>query len=161
MSILKLSSHARQASGSLLVLHGPNLNLLGEREPHWYGHLTLTELDQRLIQQAHAAGAALFTFQSNHEGALIDRIQQARIEESRFMIINPAGLTHTSVALRDALAATAIPFIEVHLSNIHRREDFRRRSFFSDLAEGVICGLGWRGYLNALAFALDYCAATE
>ncbi len=151
------STHC-QATSQLLVLHGPNLNLLGEREPHIYGQVTLAKLDQAMIQRAHTAGATLLTFQSNHEGALIDRIQQARTEGIRFIVINPAGLTHTSIALRDALAATAIPFIEVHLSNIHRREDFRHHSFFSDLAVGVICGLGWRSYLSALDFALDHCA---
>jgi 3-dehydroquinate dehydratase II len=139
----------------LLVLHGPNLNLLGTREPVCYGRTTLDEIDQRLTKRADEAGAILQTFQSNHEGALIDRIQRAPAEEIDFILLNPAGLTHTSVALRDALAAVALPFIEVHLSNIYRREDFRQKSFFSDLALGVICGCGWQGYLFALDVALQ------
>ncbi len=158
MSIPDLFKNPHRATGQVLVLHGPNLNLLGGREPHLYGRVTLAELDRYLTQYARAAGATLLTFQSNHEGALIDRIQQARTEGIRFIVINPAGLTHTSVVLRDALAACAIPFVEVHLTNIYRREHFRRPSFFSDLAEGMICGLGWRGYLSALDFALDHCA---
>jgi 3-dehydroquinate dehydratase-2 len=143
---------------NLLVLHGPNLNLLGTREPDVYGRITLPEIDQALAARAKAAGAQLESFQSNHEGALIDRVQAARATGVDFIIINPAAFTHTSVALRDALAAVAIPFIEVHLSNVHRREPFRHRSFFSDLAEGVICGLGWRGYLFALDYALEQLA---
>jgi 3-dehydroquinate dehydratase II len=139
----------------LLVLHGPNLNLLGTREPETYGRTTLAEIDHKLVERATTAGAVLATFQSNHEGALIDRIHAARDEKTDFIVINPAAFTHTSVALRDALAGVAIPFIEVHLSNIHRREAFRHTSYFSDLAQAVICGLGWQGYLYALDFALS------
>jgi len=139
----------------VLVLHGPNLNLLGVREPDVYGSVTLETINQQLTARAHAAGIHLDVFQSNSEGALIDRLHQAREEGVGFVIINPAGLTHTSVSLRDALAAVDIPFIEVHLSNIYRREAFRHVSFFSDLALGVICGLGWQGYLLALDFVLN------
>lgn len=139
---------------SLLVLHGPNLNLLGTREPEVYGRQTLAEIDALLAAQAQAAGMALVSYQSNHEGALVDRIQAAARDGTRFILINPAAYTHTSVALRDALAAVAIPFIEVHLSNIHRREAFRQHSYLSELAEGVICGLGAQGYQLALQFAL-------
>jgi len=137
------------------VLHGPNLNLLGRREPEIYGRKTLADINRRLIAQGKAAGVKVSCFQSNHEGALIDRVQQTRTEEVAFIIINPAGLTHTSVALRDALAAVAIPFIEVHLSNIHAREPFRRHSYFSDRAAGTICGLGAFGYEVALQFILQ------
>lgn len=143
----------------VLVLHGPNLNLLGTREPEVYGKTTLAEIDARLLEQARGAGASLESFQSNHEGALIDRVQASRTDGTRFIIINPGGLTHTSIALRDALAAVAVPFVEVHLSNVHRREAFRHHSCFSDLAEGVIAGLGAAGYGAALAFALDRLAA--
>lgn len=143
----------------VLVLHGPNLNLLGTREPETYGHTTLADIDEALHQRAAAAGLALDTFQSNHEGALLDRIHAARTEGVEFIIINPAAYTHTSVALRDALAGVAIPFVEVHLSNVHRREPFRHHSFFSDVAIGVICGLGWQGYLLALEYALAQEAA--
>ena len=129
---------------NVLVLHGPNLNLLGTREPAVYGSATLPDIEHELTQIATAAGGRLESFQSNHEGALIDRVHAARADGTDFILINPAGLTHTSVALRDALAAVAIPFIEIHLSNIHRREPFRHHSYFSDLAEGVICGLGAR-----------------
>jgi 3-dehydroquinate dehydratase-2 len=141
---------------SVLVLHGPNLNLLGTREPDVYGTETLEAIDQRLMRQAAAAGARLVTFQSNHEGELVNRIQQARSEGVDFVIINPAAYTHTSVAIRDALAAVALPFVEVHLSNIHGREPFRRQSYFSDRAVGVICGFGSRGYDFALQFALQH-----
>jgi 3-dehydroquinate dehydratase II len=143
----------------VLVLHGPNLNLLGTREPELYGRTTLAEIDARLLEQARGAGALLESFQSNHEGALIDRVQASRTDGTRFIIINPGGLTHTSVSLRDALAAVAVPFVEVHLSNIHRREAFRHHSYFSDLAEGVVAGLGAAGYGAALTFALDRIAA--
>ncbi|MCX8566519.1 MAG: 3-dehydroquinate dehydratase [Glomeribacter sp. 1016415] len=139
----------------LLVLHGPNLNLLGLREPEVYGRLTLSEINQRLQQRAASEDATVETFQSNHEGGLIDRVHQAKAENIDFIVINPAGLTHTSVALRDALVGVGIPFIEVHLSNIHRREAFRHQSFLSSQALGVICGLGWQSYLFALEFALD------
>jgi len=138
----------------VLVLHGPNLNLLGTREPRVYGSVTLPEIDDELSKIAAKAGATLKTFQSNHEGALIDRVHAARSDGTQFIIINPAALTHTSVALRDALAGVALPFIEVHLSNVHKREPFRHHSYFSDLAEGVICGLGAAGYRLALEFVL-------
>lgn len=138
----------------VLVLHGPNLNLLGTREPGHYGRSTLAEIDARLIEQGEAAGVEVSTFQSNAEAALIDRIHRAAADAVDYIIINPAAYTHTSVALRDALAAVAIPFIEVHLSNVHAREPFRHRSYFSDLAIGVVSGLGAQGYEAALAFVL-------
>ena len=139
---------------SILVLHGPNLNLLGTREPGVYGKTTLPQIDADLAQIAANAGARLQSFQSNHEGALIDRVHAAKKQGIAYIIVNPAGFTHSSVALRDALAAVAIPFLEVHLSNIHAREPFRRHSYFSDLAVGTICGLGSRGYDLALEYAL-------
>lgn len=142
------------SAGKILVLHGPNLNLLGTREPEHYGDQTLAEIDCALQEQGRAAGVTVECFQSNAEHALIERIHAAKTEGVDFIIINPAAYTHTSVALRDALAAVAIPFIEVHLSNIHAREAFRRRSYFSDLAVGVISGLGAVGYLFALGYAL-------
>lgn len=138
----------------LLVLHGPNLNLLGTREPEHYGRETLAEIDAQLAAVATEAGHQLSSFQSNAEHELIDRIHQARNEEIAWIIINPAAFTHTSVALRDALAAVAIPFIEVHLSNVHAREPFRRHSYFSDHASGVISGLGPQVYELALAAVL-------
>jgi 3-dehydroquinate dehydratase II len=139
----------------LLVLHGPNLNLLGTREPEVYGHVTLADIDRALAEKASAAGVELSTFQSNHEGALVDRIQAARNEAVDFVLINPAAYTHTSVAIRDALAGVDLPFVEIHLSNVHRREAFRHQSYFSDLAVAVVCGFGWKGYLYALDFALE------
>ncbi len=138
----------------LLVLHGPNLNLLGTREPEVYGSTTLPQIDADLAQMAADAGARLSSLQSNHEGVLIDRIHAARSDGTDFIVINPGGLTHTSVALRDALAAVALPFIEVHLSNVHRREPFRHHSYLSDIATGVIVGLGAAGYRLALQYAL-------
>lgn len=138
----------------ILVIHGPNLNLLGTREPGVYGSQTLAQIDADLAEMATNAGAELKSFQSNHEGALVDRIQAAAQEGCRFIIINPAAYTHTSVAIRDALAAVALPFIEVHLSNVHKREAFRQHSYFSELAVGVICGLGAQGYRLALNYAL-------
>ncbi len=141
---------------SLLILHGPNLNLLGEREPEVYGHTTLPQIDGALGRMANERGATALFFQSNHEGALVDRVHAARDDGCDFIIINPAALTHTSVALRDALAGVAIPFIEVHLSNVYKREVFRHHSYFSDLAVGVVCGLGAAGYLGAMSYALDY-----
>lgn len=138
----------------VLVLHGPNLNMLGTREPEIYGHLTLADIDARLKVQALALGVALDCFQSNHEGELVTRIQNARAESTDFILINPAAYTHTSVAIRDALAAVSIPFVEVHLSNVHAREAFRHHSYLSDIATGVICGLGAYGYEAALEFAL-------
>jgi 3-dehydroquinate dehydratase-2 len=139
----------------VLVVHGPNLNLLGTREPEVYGHTTLAQIDADLRKIAADAGATLDSFQSNHEGALVDRIQAAAKDGTQFIIINPAAYTHTSVAMRDALAGVGLPFIEVHLSNIHRREAFRHHSYFSDLAVGVICGLGANGYQLALQHALS------
>ncbi len=139
----------------ILLINGPNLNLLGSREPDVYGHTTLADVERELQAQAQAAGAELSCFQSNHEGALVDRIQQARTEAVDWVIINPGAYTHTSVALRDALAGVALPFIEVHLSNVHKREPFRHHSYFSDIAEGVIVGLGAKGYALALDAALD------
>jgi len=139
---------------TLLVLNGPNLNLLGTREPGIYGSDTLADIEARLRSQAEAAGHRLAFFQSNAEHALIDQIHRARADGVAFIVINPAAFTHTSVALRDALLATGIPFIEVHLSNVHAREPFRHRSYFSDVAVGVIAGLGSQGYELALAAAL-------
>jgi len=139
----------------ILVIHGPNLNLLGSREPGVYGSQTLAQINADLHEMATKAGVTLESFQSNHEGALVDRIQAAAQDGSRFIIINPAAYTHTSVAMRDALAAVALPFVEVHLSNVHKREAFRQHSYFSELAVGVICGLGAQGYRLALQYALD------
>jgi len=139
----------------ILVLHGPNLNLLGTREPAVYGRETLGDINRRLARLAKAYGVALECFQSNHEGALIERVHDAKAQQFAFIVINPGGYTHTSVALRDALAAVAVPFIEVHLSNVHAREPFRHQSYFSDIAVGTICGLGSRGYDLALQFALQ------
>src|SRR5665647_1967066 len=141
---------------AILVLHGPNLNLLGSREPEVYGSATLDEINASLTTLAGKNGANLSCFQSNAEADLIERIHQARNDGTQFIVINPAAFTHTSVALRDALAAVAIPFIEIHLSNVHARESFRRESFFSDLAVGVICGLGAQGYEFAVQYALHY-----
>jgi 3-dehydroquinate dehydratase-2 len=137
------------------ILHGPNLNLLGTREPEVYGHTTLADIDRELAAFGTARGVRVESFQSNHEGALVDRIQQARAAGVGFVVINPAAYTHTSVAIRDALAGVAVPFIEVHLSNVHKREAFRHRSFLSDLAVGVVAGLGASGYRYALEHAID------
>jgi 3-dehydroquinate dehydratase II len=139
----------------VLVIHGPNLNLLGTREPEHYGSVTLADINLALARMADGVGVELEAFQSNHEGALIERIHAARDQGVRAIIINPAAYTHTSVALRDALAAVKIPFVEVHLSNVHAREPFRHHSYFSDLAVGVICGLGHEGYLLALEYLLN------
>ncbi|WP_445514419.1 type II 3-dehydroquinate dehydratase [Stenotrophomonas sp. 3(2025)] len=138
----------------LLVLHGPNLNLLGSREPEVYGHTTLADIDQALDAQAAAAGHALESLQSNAEHVLVDRVQAARTDGTAFILINPAAFTHTSVALRDALAAVAVPFIEIHLSNPHTREPFRQHSYFSDKAVGVVCGFGADSYRYAMDAAL-------
>lgn len=137
----------------ILLLNGPNLNMLGKREPHLYGAQTLADIEQHLIRLAEEKGVSLEAFQSNSEEALINRIHRA-FGEIDFILINPAGFTHTSVALRDALLAVAIPFVEIHLSNIHAREPFRHHSYLSDVAKGVICGLGAKGYEYALDFAL-------
>ena len=139
---------------TILVLHGPNLNLLGEREPDIYGATTLNDINLQLEQAAQSRGHHLLAMQSNAEYELVERVQDARHEGVNFILLNPAAFTHTSVALRDALAAVAIPFIEVHLSNVHAREEFRHQSYFSDLAVGVICGLGAQGYDLALQAAI-------
>ena len=146
---------------TILVLHGPNLNMLGSREPEIYGSETLNDINQRLQNTASELGHHLQNLQSNAEYELIDRIHDARIEEVDFIIINPAAFTHTSVALRDALLAVEIPFIEVHLSNVHARETFRHHSYFSDVAVGVICGLGSQGYDLALQAALHATQAKQ
>lgn len=145
----------------ILLLNGPNLNLLGTREPERYGTVTLSDIVCRLNEAADKGGADLTAFQSNSESELVDRIQRAAAEGVEFIIINPAAYTHTSVAMRDALAAVSIPFLEIHLSNIHAREPFRQRSYFSDLAVGVITGLGAQGYELALAYALAHPKAQE
>ncbi len=152
----KVRPPSAQSPRKVLVLHGPNLNLLGTREPQIYGNDRLRDIDGRLAAQAAAAGIKLDSFQSNSESELIHQIHEARDTEVDFIVINPAAFTHTSVALRDALAAVRIPFIEVHLSNVHAREQFRRHSYFSDLAIGTICGLGVRGYEYALAYAIAH-----
>jgi 3-dehydroquinate dehydratase-2 len=140
---------------NVLVLNGPNLNLLGSREPRIYGSTTLTDLERDLEGEAGRRQARLSFYQSNHEGNLVDRVQAARDDGTDFIIINAGALTHTSIALRDALAAVDIPFIEVHLSNVHRREEFRHRSVLAELAIGVITGLGASGYRLALQYALE------
>ena len=139
---------------SILVIQGPNLNLLGTREPEIYGKTTLEDIHRKLEDLAKSQSADLSTYQSNHEGELIDRVQKAKSDGVDFIIINPGAFTHTSVALWDVLAGVAIPFIEVHLSNIHQREEFRKHSYLSDIATGVICGLGAIGYELALQAAL-------
>jgi len=145
----------RKTDAVVLVLHGPNLNLLGTREPMIYGRETLGEINARLQATGRRLGVEVRCFQSNSEGALVDRVQAALGERTGFIVANPAAYTHTSVALRDALSAVGIPFIEVHLSNIHAREAFRRHSYFSDIALGTICGLGSQGYDLALEIALE------
>ncbi len=139
---------------SILVLHGPNLNLLGTREPAVYGAATLDDINRELSDAATASGHHLLSMQSNAEYELIERIHEARQEGINFIIFNPAAFTHTSIALRDALLGVGIPFIEVHISNVHKREEFRQHSYLSDIAEGVICGLGSEGYLLALQAAI-------
>jgi 3-dehydroquinate dehydratase II len=153
-SAAKMRKKARQLPGGVLVMHGPNLNLLGSREPQIYGRETLAVIDRRLAASARAAGVGLNSFQSNHEGGLVERVHQAARERVGFIVINPAAFTHTSIALRDALAAAEIPFVEVHLSNVHAREPFRRHSYLADIAAGTITGLGSQGYDLALAYAL-------
>ena len=154
----KAASSSPVRPRKVLVLNGPNLNLLGSREPEIYGAETLQDVNKRLLALALKAGAKLDSFQSNSEGELIERVQKAGPAGVDFIIINPAAFTHTSVALRDALAAVRVPYIEVHLSNVHAREPFRRHSYFSDQAVGVICGLGSQGYEYALQCALTYTA---
>ena len=138
----------------ILLLNGPNLNLLGTREPQTYGHTTLADIEAMCRTEATAGGTELLAFQSNHEGALIDRVHAARAEQVGFIVINPGAFTHTSVALRDALAGVAIPFIEVHISNVHKREAFRHHSYLSDIADGIIVGLGVMGYKLAVQAAV-------
>jgi 3-dehydroquinate dehydratase-2 len=141
---------------NLLLLNGPNLNMLGLREPHLYGHTTLPELEADLVALAKTLNVGLSTFQSNHEGALVDRIQQARTDGTDFIIVNAGAYTHTSVAIRDALAGVRIAFVEVHVSNVYKREEFRHHSYLSDLAVGVVAGLGPAGYEAAVRFAAQY-----
>ena len=141
---------------NILLLNGPNLNLLGTREPDIYGRTTLDDIVSDMHALVEAAGGKLSSFQSNHEGALIDRIHQAQRDHVDAIVINPGGLTHTSVSLRDALAGVNIPFLEVHISNIHQREPFRHHSYLSDIAKGVICGFGTDGYRIAVEFALKH-----
>lgn len=143
------------ATKSILVLHGPNLNLLGEREPQHYGNQTLEDIDQVLKTIASAKSIKLETMQSNSEGDLVNKIQSLHKDKVDFLIINPAAYTHTSVAMRDALSAVKVPFIEVHLSNVYAREPFRHHSYFSDIAVAVISGLGADGYIAALNFAIN------
>lgn len=148
-------ANAGLSKADILVLHGPNLNLLGTREPEHYGRQTLDDINRELVCRAEQAGYVLESFQCNHEGALIERIHASRDQGVRYILINPAAFTHTSVAIRDALAGVAIPFVEVHLSNVHAREPFRHHSYFSDLAIGVICGLGHHSYLLALEYLIN------
>ncbi|ATE62457.1 type II 3-dehydroquinate dehydratase [Thauera sinica] len=136
----------------VLVINGPNLNLLGTREPHIYGSTTLADVEDGLRAQARELGLELECFQSNHEGAIVDRIHQARLEGVKFVLINPGAYTHTSVAIRDAFGGVAIPFVEVHISNVHKREAFRHHSYLSDVAEAVMAGFGTMGYSLALQF---------
>jgi 3-dehydroquinate dehydratase-2 len=145
----------------ILLLQGPNLNLLGQREPNHYGHETLNDIHQRLLKQAQATNTHLAILQSNSESVLIDRVHEALSDGTQFILINPAAFTHQSVALRDALAGVALPFVEIHLSNVHAREAFRAHSYFSDKAVGVICGLGAQGYDYGLQFALHYLAERQ
>lgn len=151
-----MSHSAMAGAKNILVINGPNLNLLGSRETEFYGRDTLKAINARLAKRAGEAGVRLATCQSNSESELVERIQQARKDGVDFIIINPAAYTHTSVAMRDALAAVGIPFVEVHLSNVFARESFRRESYFSDIAVGIVSGLGAKGYELALEFALQY-----
>jgi 3-dehydroquinate dehydratase-2 len=139
----------------VLVINGPNLNTLGTREPDIYGATTLAEIEASLVAQGAAAGLEVDTFQSNHEGAIVDRLHAARADGTRFVIINPGAFTHTSVAIRDAFAAVAIPFCEVHISNVHAREEFRRHSYLSDIAVGVLTGFGATGYTMAMEYVIE------
>ena len=143
---------------SILVLNGPNLNLLGTREPEHYGTTSLADINQQLAARAKELNCSIESFQTNHEGELVERIHQAGIDKVDFIIINPAAFTHTSVAVRDAISGVHIPFIELHLSNVHAREEFRQHSYFSDLAVGVISGLGPQGYDLALQAAVQHCS---
>ncbi|HBA08909.1 type II 3-dehydroquinate dehydratase [Methylotenera mobilis] len=143
------------ATKHILVLHGPNLNLLGLREPQHYGNATLDSINQTLVNKAKSANITLEAFQSNAEADLVDKIQSIATKSVDFVIINPAAFTHTSVAMRDALSAVKVPFIEVHLSNVFARESFRHHSYFTDIAVGIISGLGAKGYELALDFAIE------
>jgi len=143
---------------TILVLNGPNLNLLGTREPEHYGTATLADINQQLMERAKDLNCSIETFQTNHEGELVDRIHKASTDKVDFIIINPAAFTHSSVAVRDAISGVHIPFIELHLSNVHAREEFRQHSYFSDLAVGVISGLGPQGYDLALQAAVQHCS---
>jgi len=143
---------------TILVLNGPNLNLLGTREPEHYGTATLADINQQLMERAKDLNCSIETLQTNHEGELVDRIHQASVDKVDFIIINPAAFTHSSVAVRDAISGVHIPFIELHLSNVHAREEFRQHSYFSDLAVGVISGLGPQGYDLALQAAVQHCS---
>lgn len=150
-----------ESARKLLLLNGPNLNLLGTREPDVYGQQPLPQIEQQLIAQAQAAGAELAALQSNAEHELVDAVQAAEADGVEFILINPGAFTHTSIALRDAFLGVGIPFIEVHLSNVYQREEFRQVSFFSDIAEGVIVGFGAQGYTLALSAALEYLQSRE
>ncbi|MCZ6578765.1 MAG: type II 3-dehydroquinate dehydratase [Gammaproteobacteria bacterium] len=141
----------------ILVIHGPNLNMLGSREPEVYGSDTLASIDASIAEMAKSKNVSLETFQSNLEGEIVDRIQQAAADQTQIIIINPAAFTHTSIAIRDAFLASSVPFIEVHLSNVHAREDFRKHSYLSDIASGVISGFGKNSYLLAFEAAVNQC----
>jgi 3-dehydroquinate dehydratase-2 len=153
---LEYTTIATMPAKKILLLNGPNLNLLGTREPQIYGTETLSDIESRCVAQASASGATLSFFQTNHEGALIDRIHAARIEGVDAIVINPAAFTHYSIALRDALLGVNIPFVEIHISNVHAREEWRNKSWLSDKAVGVICGLGTYGYKAAVEFCLEH-----
>jgi 3-dehydroquinate dehydratase-2 len=156
-----MSPKSKTAARAVLFIHGPNLNLLGAREPKIYGNERLEDIDRRLKSAGSRAGVRVETFQSNHEGALVDRIQAAKADGTAFIVINPAAYTHTSVAIRDALSAVGVPFIEVHLSNVHARETFRQHSYVSGIAVGSIAGLGSRGYEYALDYAISRIERTK
>lgn len=158
MHVNNASRGIKIAMATILVLNGPNLNLLGTREPEHYGTTTLADINQQLAVRAKELDCSIETFQSNHEGELVDRIHQAGADNIDFIIINPAAFTHSSVAVRDAISGVHIPFIECHLSNVHAREEFRQHSYFSDLAVGVISGLGPQGYDLALQAAVQHCS---
>jgi len=143
----------------VLLVNGPNLNMLGTREPHIYGSTTLADVEERVTAQGAAAGLTVEAFQSNYEGAIIERLHAARTDGTRFVIINPGAFTHTSVAIRDAFQAAAVPFCEVHISNVYKRESFRHHSYLSDIAVGVMAGYGTLGYTLAMTFVIDQLAA--
>lgn len=155
---INVSAGLNNSMATILVLNGPNLNLLGSREPEHYGTTTLADINQQLAARAKELNCTIESFQTNHEGELVERIHQAGIDKVDFIIINPAAYTHTSVAVRDAISGVHIPFIELHLSNVHAREEFRQHSYFSDLAVGIISGLGPQGYDLALQAAVQHCS---